>query len=122
MIIFIIDRVGKPLYLRTKVRNWRRDLKLINSLDLFVDGVGFERPFDEFKLSFVARRSEIYSLFVTLNSELRADISLGLTLSGAESKFGAVQGVLSQCGSLIDYEPCIMDSEIFSDCSYGGTA
>jgi hypothetical protein len=74
MIIHLVSRSGKPLALRTPVRSWRRDLNSAARLGWYIEGVGFERPFDEFKLAFRIRQVKIISLITGLNSAQRAAV------------------------------------------------
>jgi hypothetical protein len=71
MIIYIVNREGMSHKLRTEVRNWRRDLTTTSTLGWYIEGVGFERPFDEFDVVFRARVKQINSLFMALNLKLR---------------------------------------------------
>jgi hypothetical protein len=100
MIIYIVSRSGESHNLRTKVRNWEHDLLQLHSFGWYIEGVGYERPFDEFTEAFSDRARKIYSLFMTLNSRLRDKD--GVDFAGK-----------------VNYVPCKLPH--FPDMSYGGT-
>lgn len=93
MIIYVISPKGVASEYRTKVRNWKRDLNLVNACGYYIDGVGFERPFDEFQKVFRARHIKIVTHFMNLNAALRETrsspgVSFRLGLSEALSRSG----------------------------------
>lgn len=70
MFIYLISLKGTPESLRVQVRDWKRSISVTSSLNWYVVGVGFERPFDEFQPDFQARRDEIVSLLTKVNRSL----------------------------------------------------
>lgn len=71
MIIYLVSRSGSSSEFRIQVRDWKRGLTIASTMGFYIDGVGFERPFNEFAKDFLDRRSAIFSLFMSLNTALR---------------------------------------------------
>jgi ABC-type ATPase with predicted acetyltransferase domain len=123
MIIYMIDQEGTRSELRTKVRDWNRALSLVSSAGYYIDGVGFERPFDEFQEAFRTRQQKIVSLFMKLNADKRVrDLEFNGSTDNV-SRFRVIQDLAKLGGDTVQKR--IAMKELVEDsvlsASYGGT-